>query len=47
MKFANNLAIPIDTSNEAYVAAALRYQDFSLGIMNNPLFLGIRSPTPC
>lgn len=46
MKFANNLAIPIDTSNEAYVAAALRYQDFSLGIMNNPLFLGIRSPDP-
>ena len=44
MKFANNLAIPLDTSNEADVAAALRYQDFSLGIMNNPLFLGTQIP---
>jgi beta-glucosidase/6-phospho-beta-glucosidase/beta-galactosidase len=44
MKFANNLAIPLDTSNEADVAAALRYQDFSLGIMSNPMFLGTQIP---
>ena len=44
MKFANNLAIPRDSSNPEDVAAALRYQDFSLGIMNNPLFLGAQIP---
>lgn len=44
MKFANNLAIPLNTSNPADVAASLRYQDFSLGIMNNPLFLGKQIP---
>lgn len=44
MKFANNLAIPLDTNNTADVAAALRTQDFSLGIMNNPLFLGTQIP---
>ena len=40
----NNLAIPLNTSDESDVAVALRYQDFSLGIMNNPLFLGIQIP---
>jgi beta-glucosidase/6-phospho-beta-glucosidase/beta-galactosidase len=45
MKFANNLAIPLDTNNAADVAASLRYQDFSLGIMNNPLFLGTQIPS--
>ena len=45
MKFANNLAIPLDTGKEADVAAALRYQDFSLGIMNNPMFLGKQIPS--
>ena len=44
MKFANNLAIPLDTNNATDVAAALRYQDFSLGVMNNPLFLGTQIP---
>jgi beta-glucosidase/6-phospho-beta-glucosidase/beta-galactosidase len=44
MKFANNLAIPLNASNEADVDAALRYHDFSLGIMNNPLFLGTQIP---
>jgi beta-glucosidase/6-phospho-beta-glucosidase/beta-galactosidase len=44
MKFANNLALPLDTSNADDVAAALRYQDFSLGVMNNPLFLGTQIP---
>jgi beta-glucosidase/6-phospho-beta-glucosidase/beta-galactosidase len=45
IKFANNLAIPLDTNNAADVAAALRYQDFSLGIMSNPLFLGTQIPS--
>lgn len=44
MKFANNLAIPLDINNDQDVAAALRYQDFSLGIMNNPMFLGQQIP---
>jgi len=39
MKFANNLAIPLDTNNAADKAAALRYQDFILGVVNNPLLL--------
>ncbi|RFU26418.1 hypothetical protein B7463_g9920, partial [Scytalidium lignicola] len=43
MKFTNNLGIPLDRNNLADVAAALRYQDFSLGIMSNPLLLGTRS----
>jgi beta-glucosidase/6-phospho-beta-glucosidase/beta-galactosidase len=45
MKFANNLAIPLDTNNASDIAAAERYQDFSLGIMNNPLFLGTQIPS--
>ncbi|KAH8822066.1 beta-glucosidase [Xylogone sp. PMI_703] len=45
MKFANNLGIPLDRNNPADVAAALRYQDFSLGIMSNPLFLGTQIPS--
>lgn len=44
MKFANNLAMPLDPSNESHVSAALRYQDFILGIMSNPLFLGKQYP---
>ena len=44
MKFANNLAIPF-TDSPADVAAALRYQDFSLGIMSNPMFLGQQIPS--
>lgn len=44
MKFANNLAIPLDTNNATDIAAAHRYQDFDLGIMNNPLFLGTQIP---
>lgn len=44
MKFANNLAIPLDPSSEVDVDAAYRYQDFDLGIMNNPLFLGKQIP---
>lgn len=44
MKFANNLAIPLDTSNPSDVAASLRYQDFSVGVMSNPLFLGTQIP---
>lgn len=44
MKFANNLAVPLDLDNREDVAAAYRYQDFLLGIMNNPLFLGAQFP---
>lgn len=44
MKFANNLAIPLNTSNPDDVAASLRYQDFVVGVMNNPLFLGAQIP---
>lgn len=44
MKFANNLAVPLDPENTNDVAAAYRYQDFILGIMGNPLFLGQQFP---
>lgn len=45
MKFANNLAVPLDPTNADDVTAALRYQDFILGIMSNPLFLGEQYPS--
>lgn len=44
MKFANNLAVPLDLGNKADVDVALRYQDFILGIMATPLFLGQQYP---
>ncbi|PYH93545.1 beta-glucosidase [Aspergillus ellipticus CBS 707.79] len=44
MKFANNLAVPLDPSNSSHVEAALRYQNFILGVMGNPLFLGEQYP---
>ncbi|KAF4633396.1 hypothetical protein G7Y89_g4717 [Cudoniella acicularis] len=44
-KFANNLAVPLDSTNPSDISAALRYQDFILGIMGNPLFLGQQYPT--
>lgn len=44
MKMANNLAVPLDISNKTHIQAATRYQDFILGIMNNPLFLGQQVP---
>ncbi|MCJ1310519.1 hypothetical protein MMC25_004183 [Agyrium rufum] len=45
MKFANNLAMPLNgKKNATDLAAAQRYQDFSLGVMNNPLFLGTQIP---
>jgi beta-glucosidase/6-phospho-beta-glucosidase/beta-galactosidase len=40
MKFANNIALPQDPNNATHLQAALRYQDFILGIEANPLFLG-------
>ncbi|THV72195.1 hypothetical protein D6D27_09748 [Aureobasidium pullulans] len=40
LKFANNLAVPRDLTKTSDLAAASRYQDFILGIMANPLFLG-------
>ncbi|EQB56157.1 hypothetical protein CGLO_03851 [Colletotrichum gloeosporioides Cg-14] len=44
MKFANNLAVPLNPGSEADVNAAYRYQDFILGVMSNPLFLGKQFP---
>jgi beta-glucosidase/6-phospho-beta-glucosidase/beta-galactosidase len=44
LKFANNLAVPLDPSNSSHVDAANRYQDFILGIMGTPLFLGQQIP---
>lgn len=43
-KFANNLAVPLDPTDTSHVAASLRYQDFLLGFMANPLFLGEQIP---
>ncbi|KAJ5833794.1 beta-glucosidase [Penicillium riverlandense] len=46
IKFANNLATPLrGPGSAADVHASLRYQDFLLGIMGNPLFLGQQYPT--
>ncbi|CAL5868200.1 uncharacterized protein PFLUO_LOCUS2424 [Penicillium psychrofluorescens] len=44
IKFANNLAVPLDPTNPTHTHAALRYQNFLLGIMGNPLFLGKQYP---
>ncbi|GKT62964.1 beta-glucosidase A [Colletotrichum tofieldiae] len=44
MKFANNLAVPLNPENPADVAASYRYQEFILGIMSNPRFLGQQYP---
>ena len=40
IKLANNLAVPLNASDPTHVTAAQRSQEFSLGIMANPLFLG-------
>ena len=45
MKFGNLLAVPLDPGKESHVAAALRYQDFLITIMGNPLFLGKQYPS--
>lgn len=44
IKFANNLALPLDGDNPADHAAVQRYQDFILGGMANPIFLGKQYP---
>lgn len=44
LKFANNLALPLDSTNPEDTRAALRYQDFILGIIGNPIFLGQNYP---
>jgi hypothetical protein len=43
IKFSNNLALPRNYSSPDDVEAALRYQDFLLG-MGNPLYLGEQYP---
>jgi beta-glucosidase/6-phospho-beta-glucosidase/beta-galactosidase len=44
IKFANNLATPLDNTNPEDVRAALRYQDFLLGVWANAIFLGQNYP---
>lgn len=44
VKFANNLALPLDSTNPEDTVAALRYQDYILGIIGNPIFLGQQYP---
>ncbi|KAK6063531.1 beta-glucosidase A [Seiridium cupressi] len=43
-KFANNLAVPLDSSNGSRLQASIRYQEFILDIMTNPIFLGKQIP---
>ena len=45
IKLSNTLAMPLDPSNPSHISAALRCQDFDLGIVGNPLFLGKQFPT--
>ncbi|RAL13257.1 glycoside hydrolase [Aspergillus homomorphus CBS 101889] len=45
IKFANNLALPLDSTNSTHLDSALRYQDFILGIMGNPILLGEQIPS--
>ncbi|KAH8801374.1 beta-glucosidase [Xylogone sp. PMI_703] len=40
IKFAYFAGVPLDVKNHSHVEAALRYQDFTLGIEANPIFLG-------
>ncbi|KAK1083491.1 hypothetical protein LTR33_003224 [Friedmanniomyces endolithicus] len=44
LKFANNLALPLDSTNPDDIWAASRYQDYILGIMGNAIFLGEQYP---
>lgn len=44
IKFANNLALPLDSTNPDDTRAALRYQDYILGIMSNPIYLVLQYP---
>jgi beta-glucosidase/6-phospho-beta-glucosidase/beta-galactosidase len=44
-KFANLLAVPQDPSDPTHVEAAIRFQEFGLGIMANALFLGQQIPS--
>lgn len=39
-KNADNFGVPLDPNNQDDIAAANRYQDYLLGIMSNPLYLG-------
>ncbi|KAI5370867.1 putative glycoside hydrolase family 1, glycoside hydrolase superfamily [Septoria linicola] len=44
IKFANNLATPLDNGSQDDMRSALRYQDFIVGILGNPIFLGEQIP---
>jgi len=45
IKFANNLAVPLDATNPEDTRAALRAQDFGVGVLGNPIYLGITYPS--
>ncbi|KAK5713344.1 hypothetical protein LTR17_017654 [Elasticomyces elasticus] len=44
IKFAHDLALPLDSTNANDIRAASRYQDWLLGIMARPIFLGENYP---
>nr|POF02594.1 beta-glucosidase 34 [Quercus suber] len=44
LKFANNLAVPLESTDSGDTLAALRYQDFVVGLIANPIFLGQNFP---
>ncbi|CAN8105903.1 unnamed protein product [Discula destructiva] len=44
IKLVNLFAVPRDLTNPDDVATAVRYQEFLLGIMSNPMFLGQQYP---
>ncbi|KIM94751.1 glycoside hydrolase family 1 protein [Oidiodendron maius Zn] len=39
-KNADDFGVPLDPTNQSHIDAANRYQDYLLGIISNPLFLG-------
>ena len=43
-KFANNVALPLDSTNPDDVRASSRYQDWIVGILGNSVFLGEQYP---
>lgn len=45
LMFANNINVPLDPTNSSDVEAALRYQEFILGIEANPLSLDENYPS--
>jgi beta-glucosidase/6-phospho-beta-glucosidase/beta-galactosidase len=44
MKFGQRLGVPLDLNNPADIEASIRYQDFTMGIMGNPVYLSEQIP---